>query len=80
MVAGGPLFGFICGQVVSFGISNIANDPISEISITLVAAYLTFYISELLNISGVLAVVALGLVMNFERTVISPEIEPLMHE
>ena len=48
---------------------------------SLIAAYMTFYISEaVLGISGVLAVVALGVVMNSQRTVISPEVEPVMHE
>ncbi|XP_055340491.1 uncharacterized protein LOC129589675 [Paramacrobiotus metropolitanus] len=80
MVAGGPLFGFICGKIATFCISSISNDAILETSITLAAAYLTYYISEVLNISGVLAVVVLGLLMNYEGTVISPEVEPLVHE
>jgi monovalent cation:H+ antiporter, CPA1 family len=57
-VAGGPLFGFVCGWITSWFIGRISNDSIAEVSVTLAAAYLTFYISEaILNVSGVLAVV-----------------------
>ncbi|OWA51717.1 Sodium/hydrogen exchanger 7 [Hypsibius exemplaris] len=80
-VAGGPLFGFVCGWIASWFIGRISNDAIAEVSVTLAAAYLTFYVSEaILNVSGVLAVVVLGLVLNYERTAISPEVEPWMHE
>ena len=80
-VAGGPLFGFVCGWILVAIIGQISNDSISEVCLTLTAAYLTFYVSEaVLGISGVLAVVALGMVMNSQRTVISPEVDPWMHE
>lgn len=100
------MFGFVCGWISSWIIARISNDAIAEVSITLAAAYLTFYVSEaILEVSGVLAVVVsrcripgkcrgryrcdsnsvtlsqvLGLVLNYERTAISPEVEPWMHE
>ena len=56
------------------------NDPAVEITITLSSTYVTFYIAEdVLHISGVLAVVLLGLVMNRMRTRISPEVEKFLH-
>lgn len=79
-VSGGPLLGFVVGKVAAFIIRSISNDSISEICITMAATYLTFYIGEtFLRVSGVLAVVILGLVLNHDRTVISPETEPGMH-
>ncbi|GAU98071.1 hypothetical protein RvY_09267-2 [Ramazzottius varieornatus] len=80
-VAGGPLFGFAAGWTLVGLLGKISSDAISEVCLTLTAAYLTFYVSEaVLGISGVLAVVALGVVMNSQRTVISPEVDPWMHE
>ena len=43
--------------------------------------FFSFYISveEFFNMSGVLAVVVLGIVMSSERTMISPEVEHFLH-
>lgn len=80
-VAGGPLFGFAVGWTLVGLLGKISSDAISEVCLTLTAAYLTFYVSEaVLGISGVLAVVALGVVMNSQRTVISPDVDPWMRE
>ncbi|CAG7640037.1 unnamed protein product [Allacma fusca] len=77
---GGPAFGFVMAKIAIFCVSVIFNDATVEITITLVAAYLTYYIGEaILGVSGVMAVVVLGLVMSAERTSISPEVEVLVH-
>ncbi|XP_064635099.1 sperm-specific sodium:proton exchanger-like [Lineus longissimus] len=75
-----PLFGFISGKICTLWLSKIFNDALTEITITLGFTYSTYFICEsLFNWSGVLAVVVLGLVINAERTVISPEVEAFLH-
>ena len=77
---GGPLFGWIAGKVVIFWLSHVFNDYLIEITITLVSTYLTYYIGEeILQVSGVLAVVAMGIEVNTKRTVIEPDVEEFLH-
>jgi len=77
---GGPLLGFVMGKLTTLWLVNIFNDAITEITITLCSTYITFYIGEVwLNVSGVLAVVVLGLTVSSERTSISPEVEAFLH-
>ena len=60
----------------------VFNDPMVEVSATLVAAYLTFFMAEyFFKVSGVLALVVLGLYFgSIGRTSISPEVEHFLHE
>ncbi len=77
---GGPLFGLVMAKITTMWLSYIFNDAMVEISITLASTYLTFYFGEsVLGVSGVLAVVVLGLIVNAERTSISPEVEVFLH-
>ena len=80
VVIGGPLFGWIAGKIVIFWLSHVFNDYLVEIMITLVSTYLTYYIGEeILEVSGVLAVVTMGVEINTKRTVIEPEVEEFLH-
>jgi len=79
----GPLLGYIFGVVALQWISRVFNDPLVEISISIVAAYLAFYVSEFwIKSSGVLTVVFVGLAFSSTagRTSISPEVFHFMHE
>lgn len=77
---GGPVFGYIMAKISILWLSRVYNDALVEIAITLVAAYVTYYIGEnLLHVSGVLAVVALGYEINSRKTNISPEVEVFLH-
>lgn len=81
MVFGGPSFGMLCGKVIVMWISHIYNDALAEITITLATAYVVYYIAEIfLGISGVLAVVFLGLEVSKHKTCISAEIEHFLHD
>ena len=63
-----------------FWLSRVFNDALVEIAITLASTYVTFYIGEeLLGVSGVLAVVTLGIEVNSRKTNISPEVEVFLH-
>ena len=80
MALGGFVFGLVVGKVTVFWLQHVFNDAMVEITITLAATYLTFYIGEeVLGISGVLAVVMLGIEINQQKTSISPEVEAFLH-
>lgn len=67
-------------KITIFWLSHVFNDALVEITITLASTYITFYIGEgLLEVSGVLAVVTLGIELNSRRTSISPEVEAFLH-
>nr|KAG5699435.1 hypothetical protein BaRGS_016281 [Batillaria attramentaria] len=77
---GGPLFGYFVAYVSLFWLSRTFNDPLSEIAVTILAAYLTFFAAEtMLGVSGVLALCVLGIVLSNNRTSISPEVEEFLH-
>ena len=77
---GGPAFGYLMAKFTIFWLSHVFNDALVEITITLASTYITFYIGEgLCEVSGVLAVVTLGIELNSRRTSISPEVEAFLH-
>lgn len=70
----------MAGRVTVFWLQHVFNDALVEITITLASTYLTFYIGEeVLGISGVIAVVMLGIQINALKTSISPEVEVFLH-
>jgi NhaP-type Na+/H+ or K+/H+ antiporter len=82
MAVMGPIFGVFMGYFFSKCIGQIFNSAEVEVTLTLCAAYLTFYIAEgVLGSSGVLAVVGCGIYMgNRGDTQISPEVEEFLGE
>ena len=81
VVSGGLLVGAVLTFLLSGWIARLFNDPMSEITLTLILAYLSMIIAEgLLHVSGVMAVVVSGLWMSSSgRTKISPEVEHFLH-
>ena len=79
---GGVLVGVIIGYISIIWLQKVFNDALVEISVIIGAAYLTFFVAEhFFHVSGVLALVSLGLMMaGIGRTRISPEVEHFMHE
>ena len=78
---GGPAFGYIMARLTAFWLSLVFNDAVVEITITLASTYFTYYVgAALLQVSGVLAVVTLGIEVNARRTNISPEVEIFIHK
>jgi NhaP-type Na+/H+ or K+/H+ antiporter len=82
VAAGGTLVGLIFGWITLSWVRKVFNDALIEITVIIAAAYLTFFVAEhFLHVSGVLGLVALGLVMaSVGRTRISPEVEHFLHE
>ncbi|MCB0401724.1 MAG: cation:proton antiporter [Flavobacteriales bacterium] len=79
---GGVGIGLVIGYFVIRWIKKVFNDALVEISAIIAAAYITFFIAEhFLHVSGVLALVAFGLMMaGSGRTKISPEVQHFLHE
>lgn len=79
---GGLAVGLIIGWIMLKWIKKVFNDAMVEITAVVAAAYITFYIAEhFLHVSGVLALVALGLMIGgVGRSSISPQVEHFMHE
>lgn len=79
---GGIFVGLIIGFVCIAWVKKIFNDALAEISIIVAAAYLTFFIAEgFLHVSGVLGLVAFGLIMaSAGKTRISPQVQHFLHE
>jgi NhaP-type Na+/H+ or K+/H+ antiporter len=63
---GGLVLGVVFGMFTSYVLNRLFNDPILEVNTTLVTCYIVFYIAEgtSLHVSGILALVALGLYMS----------------
>ena len=72
---GGILVGVLAAWLVAAIIGRLRNLPLVEITLTICLAYLSFVWAEhYLHVSGVMAVVSAGLVINsFGRTQVSPE-------
>ncbi len=75
---GGPAMGILGGIIGCYALSRVFNDPVTEITITLLLAYGVFTVCETeANVSGILGVVFLGLWLSFYgRGKISPSVLP----
>ena len=75
------MFGYVMARLTVWWLSRVFNDAVVEITITLASTYFTYYVGDVfLGVSGVLAVVTLGIVMNARRTNISPEVDVFLHK
>ncbi|WP_028864750.1 cation:proton antiporter [Psychromonas aquimarina] len=77
----GLLIGLGVGAVILLWVGRLFNQPIIEITLTISAAYIAYFIAEnVFHVSGVVAVVALGLLLaSIGRTRISPEVAGFLH-
>ncbi|MFT7053209.1 MAG: NhaP-type Na+/H+ or K+/H+ antiporter [Psychromonas sp.] len=77
----GLLTGLAVGLVFLFWIGRLFNQPLIEITLTISAAYIAYFIAEdIFEVSGVVAVVSLGvLVSSIGRTRISPGVTVFLH-
>eukprot|EP01060_Flectonema_neradi_P016074 TRINITY_DN2267_c1_g1_i2.p1 TRINITY_DN2267_c1_g1~~TRINITY_DN2267_c1_g1_i2.p1 ORF type:complete len:1348 (+),score=249.35 TRINITY_DN2267_c1_g1_i2:43-4086(+) len=80
VAGGGAVLGWVVGIIVKNCIKRVFNDPEIEITLTLVAAYATFFCAEAyLYVSGVLGLVVMGMYLAYHSHVISPEVEHSLH-
>jgi len=77
----GSFIGIVVGWVILWVIGRLFNQPLVEITLSVVAAYIAFVISEELHVSGVVSLVSLALMFStFGRTRISPEVTHFLHQ
>ena len=80
VAGGGSVLGLLVGVIAKTCIKAVFNDPEIEITLTLVAAYATFFAAEeYFKVSGVLGLVVLGMYLAYHSHVISPEVEHSLH-
>nr|CAD7194386.1 unnamed protein product [Timema douglasi] len=78
---GGVAIGFCLGKVTALAFCYVFNDAITEVILTLVTTYATFFISEeFLGTSGVLAVAMIGIMVSAEKTSVNAEVERFLHD
>lgn len=77
---GGIAMGIILGLLFSITIETVRNDPLVEITLTTILAHTAFIAAEhLFHVSGVMSVVAAGLVMGgYGKNKISPAVQEHM--
>ena len=81
VAVGGPVLGWVTGAVAVDCLNRVFNDPLIEITTTLVTAYVTFFVAEAYcKVSGVLALVVCGIYMSHRKQCISPEVHHTLHE
>lgn len=73
LMAGGFLVGFVCGKLLSFVIKRVQHNNTVAISFMLLMPFVTYRLAEELNVSGVIAVVILGLAIARFSDKILPE-------
>lgn len=79
---GGVIVGLLIGWIIIGWVKRVFNDIFVEITAIIGAAYLVFFVAEyFLHVSGVLALVAFGLLLaSYGRTKISPEVQHFLHQ
>jgi len=73
LLGGGILVGIIMGKLLALILKRIKDDTIVVISFTLIMPFVTYLIAEQLHVSGVIAVVMLGLVISRYSNMVFPE-------
>ncbi|MBB5620916.1 CPA1 family monovalent cation:H+ antiporter [Pedobacter cryoconitis] len=73
LMAGGFVIGMIMGRILSFILQQVKDNTIVSISFMLLMPFLTYRSAEELHVSGVIAVVVLGLGISRFSTKVFPE-------
>ena len=81
LVGGGPLLGLVIGMLSSLWLKRITRDNILSITITFIACYILFFLAEAqFHVSGILALVTLGLFMSaYGKTKIDTDAKEALH-
>ncbi|MDV6167291.1 Na+/H+ antiporter [Flavobacterium sp. DG1-102-2] len=73
LLGGGVLIGMVMGKILAYIIEKIKDDAIVVISFMLIMPFVTYLTAEELHVSGVIAVVTLGLGISRFSTKVFPE-------
>ncbi len=76
LMVGGLLVGFVMGRILAFITNRVQEDHLATISFMLLAPFVTYLIAEDIHVSGVIAVVTLGLtIARFSNKVFSDHLK-----
>nr|XP_042909982.1 sodium/hydrogen exchanger 8 isoform X2 [Parasteatoda tepidariorum] len=76
---GAPLIGYFFGKISDRMLQCVYISPVSEMSMTLIMAYITYFVAEYaFGVSSVLAVLLFGMTLSANKMSISPESENLI--
>ena len=80
--AGGVSVGVLAALVTGFILGKVDNNPLIELSLIIILAYISFFIAEhYFHVSGVLATASAGITMGgWGRSKISPSVRKLLEE
>ena len=73
LLGGGVLIGLLMGKILAFIIERVKEDALIVISFMLIMPFVTYLIAEEVHVSGVIAVVTLGVVISRFSNKIFPE-------
>ncbi|PZR17208.1 MAG: Na+/H+ antiporter [Flavobacterium psychrophilum] len=73
LLGGGLLIGLLMGKILAFIIQKVKDDAIIVISFMLIMPFVTYLIAEEVHVSGVIAVVTLGVVISRFSNKIFPD-------
>ena len=73
LIGGGFLVGLIMGKLLSFVISRTRGNHLATLGFTLLMPFVTYLVAEEFNVSGVIAVVVLGLGISRFSSTVFPE-------
>lgn len=80
IVLAGNVIGATVGFIALWIIGKLFNQPLVEITLSVVAAYTAFMLCELIHVSGVVSLVVLALMFStWGKTKISPEVTHFLH-
>jgi monovalent cation/hydrogen antiporter len=75
LMAGGWVIGMVMGKLLSFVLNRVQKDRLVTISLTLLMPFITYLAAETVHVSGVIAVVMLGLsISRFSRKIFPDEL------
>lgn len=73
LMAGGFVVGFIAGHILAFILKRVKNDALVTISFMMIMPFVTYLLAEELHVSGVIAVVVLGLGISRFSSAVFPQ-------
>ncbi|WDF54294.1 Na+/H+ antiporter [Mucilaginibacter sp. KACC 22063] len=73
LMAGGFVVGFIAGHILAFVLKRVKNDALITISFMMIMPFVTYLLAEELHVSGVIAVVVLGLGISRFSSAVFPQ-------
>ncbi|CAG5132459.1 unnamed protein product, partial [Candidula unifasciata] len=73
-----PLFGFIIAKAIAYWMSRIIKDSVNQVCIVIASLYACYLVAEISRMSGVIAIVFMGMFMTGRRSNLSENTEKIL--